>query len=311
MTRDRQIAALVEDVEVRGRRVEVRFRCPASNRVVRANVDVPEGTGAKMRALATRSLYWTVRESVVRSVRKMLGWNFFGKFASYFVAGLLPEPPGTRAGLTEAEREGAVHEAFKQVQAHFAWDERNGRYVAIEALHASLSEFERLLETCPVTNDWDRAVLGRVLAEVARADGEVEPAESALVVAQGDLRVGSPKTARPPTEAELREVSPEARETILALAWALAAADHEVVEAEAAKVEAFGAAMGISPMRVAQLSRVARAGLVEQLVADLALDGLLDDAERERIADVASRLGFTRAEFEAVDAMARKRLGLV
>lgn len=304
-----RVAPLVEEIDVRGRRVEVRFRCPASGRTARGYVAIEADTGAKVRALATQSLYYAVRESVFRTVRRMLGWGFVGQFASYFVTAMLPQAPSAHAPLTEEERRRGVLDAFKQVQGQFAWDERNARFVAVDVLHASQSEYERRIDGAPVASEWDAGVLARILGAVARSDGEVSPPEATLFTEHGDLAIGTAREVRVPTDAELRETTPAVRETLLLLAWAMACADHRVRPEEHAEVRRLAGVLGVSEARSTQLLHVARAGVVEALVADASLDDGLDDAERARIEALALELGLSKAEFETIEAATRKRLG--
>lgn len=116
------------------------------------------------------------------------------------------------------------------------------------------TEFERQLQQAVALGAEDRKVLGRVLWDVAWADGRIASEEAAFLREY----LGGEVSVESVTGADLRRVTPAARETVLMIGWALALVDRELTAAEIALLEQNGADLQVPPARVQALREAAR-----------------------------------------------------
>lgn len=118
--------------------------------------------------------------------------------------------------------------------------------------------FARQLREAPVTAQKDRLVLAKVLLDVARADGRIATEEWDFLSQHApDLLALLESDPQPLSRAELLQASPQTRETIFMLAWALALADRQLAEAERERLRAHAEGLGIAAERAALLRALA------------------------------------------------------
>ena len=89
------VAPLVQDLDVRGRSVTVRFVCPRSGEAVQARATAPQHTTSaltrQVKGTLTRSLLYSVRRTIYNLVRGMFGRGIVGRLAGDLASTLLHE----------------------------------------------------------------------------------------------------------------------------------------------------------------------------------------------------------------------------
>jgi hypothetical protein len=228
------------------------------------------------------------------------------------------EPPTGRSSGRVATPQGeeveeAVLLAFRAVEHHFAWDAGAGRYVAISALFRDRSPLAELLSAHPVRTRGDRLTLARMLAEMAEADDEANPAERALFAAftdVGTLDLEALHTHPPLTADELSATSPEARDSMLALVYAQAFADGEVDFIEDLRAERFREGLGLDSDRADELARIALDFVVDQALAVAFAGGRFDADALAQARAFADGLGLDGTSFDRIEARCRRRNGV-
>jgi hypothetical protein len=308
------IEPLIAAASEHGDELVVRFVCPVSE-------VFHEGTG-KLRS--GRTVADVSRDSLGSWMRRNLG---------SLIAGALSPPKSSRAeagaqALSKSgsmtlggaaspyspdERKAAVVLAFQSVAHRFLWDEVGERWVAVEGADALSTDFARQLEVAPVETEGDRRILGRMLVELARADGKVTPTEWKYLVEliPADTRSVDTAMEQPDLTAdELDGTSRGAsRDTMLMLAWALALTDEDLDVDETSHLDRFAAGLKIPSGRGRELRR-------------FALDHLLDDAFLaaykgkkpkpkllEQARALGARMGLSASELAASEAAFKKRRG--
>ena len=176
------------------------------------------------------------------------------------------------------------------------------------------TDFATLLGEVEITNAWDRAVLARMLAEVAAADGRVTDDEREFFEAFAgfDTEPIDRLVANPPlTVGELEETTPAVREAMMAMAYAVALSDESFDAHEEVRLEQLHEGLRLPHDRSQELMDYAREHIVDMMLEVVYADGIADDAERHQVGELASRLGVGPAEVSRLDARLRKRKGLI
>lgn len=297
------------------------FHCPVSGEVVESQGTLRREKGLKDVAVDSvkRSAFYSLRHAVYRAVHGALGHGFLGRAAGEVASSMLGNMEHSSRQqapeFSEEEKRAAVVEAFERVASRFVWDGKNRRYVSASAAGEQLSEFAAQLAKAPVVQRYDTGVMARMLVEVARADGQVEPEEEELLASFLPAELGSVEALakRPPlSEVELSEcASGPARETMLMLAWALALTDESLAPQEARRLERYARGLGLAQERAEALQRAARLFLFEQALDAAYPDGERDESAHEDALALAGRIGLTAEEAERADIRYRKRQGLI
>ncbi len=306
------IAPLVANTEVKGSTVRVVFRCPVSGNEVVGNgsLDTRKSAGDALK----QSLWSTVRYSLARMVRGALGYGVAGQLASSMTGQAVSGAQRSRKAPSRGEVEAAVVEAFTKHSNRFTWDANRGSYVSSKLFEELQTEFAVMLSKAKITSAWDRGILGRMLAEVAIADGTIGDDERNFFygfAGEGVPSIDELAAKEPLTNAELAETSGDNREAMLALAMALACTDEHVDRAESEILARFAGGLGIGQRRFEALDGMARDFVVDQLLERVYADGQVDPSERREVAELASGLAVPVERVQRLEARCKKRKGIV
>ncbi len=313
----RQIAPLVAQQQLTGNRMDVVFQCPVSGKQVQSSATVRQGMAGRAASSFKRNAMWSLRSSLFSAVRSVLGHGIVGRTAS----GVLSEATmGTRTGgsathYSSGDRQAAIVEAYLRVQNEFVWDSARNGLVHSDAgpPAAPASGFALAIGGVQITERWDRAVLARMLAEIAGADGHIAPEERELFSAFGGEELGSIEQLlqRPPLNpGELGETSGQVRETLLMLAYAVAFADEELEANEQARLQAFAHGLRLSQSQVAHAARLAQEHVIGQLLESAYAFGPASEQDRGHLYHAAARIGLDQAAVQTLEAQLCKRKGL-
>ncbi|QDV09598.1 Tellurite resistance protein TerB [Planctomycetes bacterium Poly30] len=285
----RVIEPLIESKKVLAGSVAVSFRCPDSTRAVRAQAAVTKV-----------------------SRRRASIWNHIQRSAMAALADAMEAGPRTenKANFRDEDVQAAIVAAFESVQSSFRWDETESRWFETSV---QASTFQQRLREMPVTDPSDQAVLLRALLELSQSDGIVTTEELLFIsefvhpdigTLEDMLRMG------PLTSEELSRTSPEARPSIVMLAWACALCDEALDPAESARIEEIARGLGLSVTEAHQLRIDAQQFLLRQAVASAYVDGVRDDEAYAEVTFAAEKMGIGAAEAHEMDRVFRFELGL-
>ena len=292
------IAPLIAASQDEAGYVLVTFRCPATGYEVRSEGSwADDGHVEKQAKAAKRSLFSTLRNQVATQVRQAAGTGT-GQRIGGDALGNLVQNVGHDSGGTvkrsDKDRERATEVAFGKVADRFRWDEGDGgRWVSAGAAEVETSPFTDHLAAHPLTEEYDRDLLARLLAALVAADGTIgddERASFAALAPDADLDALAARRAPSGVDFEESRQGPT-RETILLLGWAVALSDESLDEGEAALLATAASGLGVAEARAAELTEVAQRHLVAQAIATLDAGGADVDAIRDQVEALGEKIG--------------------
>ena len=318
------IKPLIAKEELQGSTMRCTFKCPVSDFSVdasgqcRQERSVAGQVAAGAARSAKASLMWSLRGAVAGAVGRLLGSGIAGQVgrqAAYSATqGMTRSAMSSQVSYSEAQKQAAVVEAFKQVSSSFMWDARNSRWISTKAGGEAVTDFARQLESAPITQRYDAGVLARMLTEIANADGQIGEEEKSFLAGFVPPEAGSVDDLlkkSPLSKVELEECAlGNARETMLMLAWALALTDEDLADEERARLAAHADGLGIAPARAGELKKHAQVFVVDKAIEAAYAGGEADAEARKEITDLAARIGLAPEEAERAEVRYRKRLGI-
>ena len=303
----------IAEESVNGSQVTVTFKCPVTEKLHHAvaTMRASTGVGAQVKKQAKNELLYSAKRGLRNLLRGVLGSGRAGYVAGNAAAGAVPQA-GSQT-FDKAARERAVVEAFESQANHFAWSEEQKAYVDAEHAEVSLSDFDRQLRDHPIAGQWERNVTARMLAEVIAADGKVEDEERDFFEAFLSDDTGTLDEVMkqgPLSKFELEEVKPDARATMLMLAYATAMTDEVLDASEQTALAGFAKGLGIALDREEQIRHWAACKIVEEMLKGCYADGQIDTEERQRISELGQNIGVNEALVAKLDVNIRKRKGI-
>jgi hypothetical protein len=278
------IQPLIIKEDANGGKMECEFEVPETGEVVPSKVSIrrDRSMAGQIKSRVTRTVTNRARTSVSRMVRGFLGGGMLGSIGSQVVnTGSRELTQDLTRGFSDREKQAAVVEAFKKVAKHFQYDDVLGWQKGTIAAAASrsskretptterkkvernASEFEKLVHKNPITNSFEQDVLGRVLIEIAQADGGISADEEAFLKEFiPNYGTFSQKPLLTPIECE--EVSKNNKSTIYLLAWAVALVDLELSPLEEGKLFELGDWFEFDDKTMDNTVRVTKSFILEQ-----------------------------------------------
>lgn len=312
------IQSLIESAVQDGASMKVTFKCPASGATVESSASIQKGKGVAdiAKASAQKNMMYSLRRGVLGMVRSVLGGGMFGRMGQDVARSMLSEADKKAKTLySEDEKNGAVVSAFEAISSQWVHDAKNNRWVLAKAAGELLSEFDKKLQAAPIKEKYDRAVLARMLVEIANADGNVAEEEKSFLAGfvTPDLGTVDDLLAKPAlSAAELGEVSQGAvREVMVMLDWAVAFTDEELAEEETAKIQSHAAGLGIDAAKCDALKGVSQSYLFEQALSRIYSGGQIDAAKKNEVMSFGKNIGMDESAAERAEIRYRKRHGLV
>jgi hypothetical protein len=288
-----RVAPLVARWNASGDHVDVVFRCPLSGVEV-TSTGVAAGPGA---------------EPLHRRAR----WNLLR-----WLRGLVHKPATAEwlenRKLEDAAIQDAVVDAFRRVQSQFAWQQKERRFVSLETSTDLQTDFWRLVSAHPVTDPWDLIVLSRMIVEMAAANGIIDPAERDFFYAFVTPGSGTlEELLRGPSlaTADLHRTTPAVRESMFAIAAAVACSDQRFELVEDHQLLAYAAGMGIDRERVDDLVRQAKHHILDQAIEATYVDGANENTEWAQVEDLAQAFDVGPDQLLALARRCRQRRGIV
>lgn len=303
----------IAEESVNGSQVTVTFKCPVTEKIHHAIATMrpSTGVGAQVKKQVKNELLYSARRGLRSLLRGVLGGGRVGASAGNAVARSVPNA-GSPV-FDQAARERAVVEAFESVSREFAWSEEQQAWIDAAEADVMLSDFDKQLRDFPITGQWERSVTARMLAEVVMADGKVTDEEQEFFAEFLNEDTGSLEEVMKQgalSKFELEEVKPDARATMLMVAYAIAMTDEVLDAAEQAALANFARGFGVTLDREEQIRHWAACKVVEEMLQGCYADGTIDAEERKRIEKLAENIGVNEALVAKLDVNIRKRKGL-
>lgn len=309
------LAPLVQSTEQKGTVLVVVFQDAAGGAPVTASAPLrrSKGVAGATRDTVQRKVLSRLSFAISRAVNQAVGdVHVLGKFGAQAARSAMKGlADSVDSNYSAEEKQAAIVEAFQGVAGRFRWD--GSAWVLDSAAPTVKTAFDRQLEDVPITDAADVAVLGRMLAELAAADGDFGDDERSFLetflLADTDIDglVAGPKL----THAELRQVSEgPVRETMLMLAWGLSFCDDELAPEEQEACRRYAQGLGISIARGKALRNAAASFVLESAFADAWAGGIADEAKREQALAAAERLGLPLPVAKRIESQYKRSHGI-
>lgn len=306
------VAPLVARSESTGDQVRVVFQCPVSGDEIAASARIAESGGSALKREVKQTFWRHARWSLSRMMYSVFGYGVGGAVGSAVAdtAGAMGQ--ANQHQPTEAELKEAIVDAFKSVGSRFAWDDSNQRFVSASVFKELQTEFTVIMQSVRITKAWDRAVLARMLAEIAAADGALSEEERTLFASfLADQNLDNILEKPPLSKADLEETSENVRHEMWLLAAAMAVSDETFADAEATRLAAFGKALGVADKDQVRGLALAKEYVLDQALEAAYADGRLDKKEHAHVMQLAGTLGVDEDRAARLDARCRKRKGIL
>jgi uncharacterized tellurite resistance protein B-like protein len=310
------IAPLIQNVQAQGRTVNVLFVCPVSQAQVQArqSVSLSNSMGARIQKSAQRSFMYAAQNAIAQTIRSVFGYNVFGRMASDIARQTMYSASSNQnRSLSAGEQEEAVIKAFQSVAARFAWDPKRNSFVSVAALKDALSPFDLQLQQAPIQHAYDRMILARMMVQMAMADGNLTAEEEQWLIEFLDPKLGSiaSLSTRPPLSTpEFSQVSAGAvRESMLMLVWTLAIADEEFAAQEQQLLQSFAQQLGISSNSIQKIRNASQDYILSQALESIFGWGGHDQYARQKLFELASKIGISEQEALLAEARFQRRRG--
>ncbi len=306
------VKVLLDSSEVSGDTVNCVFKCPISATTVESSAGLrstaANSTGGKVKEQAKRTLFSSMRRSLVSAIRSAVGGGMAGRIAGEAVSGATSNV-GKGKTYTEEDVQRGVVDAFKQVQSSFVWNDEKGQFVATQSAGSLASAFKKRLSQDPISSRFDSEILSRLLVDVANVDGSLAEEEKQFLAGFIDGSIDDIVAKGAVQAAEFEGVESAAiKANMLMLCWTVALSDEDLDDAEVQRLGEISSSLELSDEVSAQARADAASYLFEQAL-DAAYLGPDANAELQAEARaVAKRLGIADDEAARLDVAFRKRM---
>ena len=320
------IQPLIAEQNVDGAYLKCVFRCPETGQehLAKTHITIARSTGKEVKKAVKRGLFRGLRNSITRAVSSSVGSGMVGQAAREATYSATSGVGGRADKPSKEDIERAAVAAFDTVRDKFRWDDDGNRWLGFApeavdepapAAAGAALDFEQQLAAHPVTEKYDQGVMGRMLVEIACADGSVGDEEREFLVdfLAPELGTVDEVAARSRlSNVELEEVSAGGvRENLLMLGWSVALSDEKLDAAEEERLGAFASAFGVSEERGAEIKDCAARFLLNGVIASAYPDGRRDEVKRAEAMLFAAKLGIPSDQMERAEIQYRKRMGIM
>lgn len=301
------IEPLIIHTEMQGTKVFVEFRIPGTDEVIESdsNMKREKSTKGRMKQVVKRTMANNARRTATRMMRQALGSNMISRSAS------MAMNAGSRdlvrqAQFGKAEKNEAIIQAFVRVSHMFHYDEETQEWSKSKAPAADIPKapFEQQIIDAPIRNGYDQEILARIMAELANADGHLDPEEEAFfndVIPPEFLPLESLMKKDPVNSIECEEVSEHVKATIYQFAWAIALVDYDLDPVEEELLMEYSDMFQFTDDKREELVRNAKYHVLERAIHE--------ETSREELYEFADRIRLDHFEAERCRARMKKRQG--
>jgi hypothetical protein len=291
------------------------FVCPVSGERVEASASMHAHRTVtdRVKESASHHMTWSLYGAVSRAIHRALGYNILGHIASDLAhQAIHARKEQTPVSYSQEAKDKALLEAFRYVSGSFRWDEEQRRYVSASvAEQRYISPFEQQLQNGRILLPYDQHMTSRILVDIASADSQLTQEEEHFLRQMLPPTVPSVEQLRaqgPVSQAEVEQISegPQ-RDTVLMLAWTVAAIDRRIDGREAGRVKSIGDWLLIDPERATELRGWAFQYVLDQMLPSVYWGGQRNPVAYQEFIQTAQRLKIPQLDAERADAAWRKR----
>lgn len=284
------VEPLIVSVEQRGDKLEFVFRCPITG--FESTVRVRPGYhGPPEPSESQASRLYGLLENALRPTSETT------KISA-----------DAGAAWTVPEIEEAACDAFESVSGDFLWDGMRWTYWEAEDKVVEFLEYSDALEdlTAP-----QRAVLQKVLAAVAQADGKVESSEEQLLQTLLNLENAASGNGELPTHQELLSINTKTMAcAVVAFGYAIACVDGHLSAKEDRILDLVCSRFGLGTLKQWELKRIAQAFCVDEIFGKAYQSGNPTPKDRVEVYRFAKGLAIPQPETRQIEWRFLKRSGL-
>jgi hypothetical protein len=293
----------------------VRFQCPITGQTTDARHTVPRdnSTGKRVTDQMKRNLMWSLQSTVATAIRSTMGYNIAGRVASDVARSAMTgvQQQVSSQTLSAQEQKQGVVDAFITVAHQFIWDGNRMTWISHAAISEAMSDFERILAEAPIAHPYDRAVMARMIVEIARGDGRISSEENSWLTEVITPELGDIQSlaSRPPlTPAELGSTSQgSVRQSLLVLAWAMALVDEEMSDQEQSLLDQFAGGLRLTRNETTVCRKAAQTYILDQAMERMFAWGGHDEYARAQLYGLATRIGMPVEEAQEAEARHLRR----
>jgi len=257
---------------------------------------------------------YAAQNAISQAIRSVFGYNVFGRVASDVARQTVySAATNQNNSLSGAEQQQAIVKAFESVSSRFAWDPKRNSFISASAIQDALSPFDLQLQRAPIQHQYDRMILARMLVQIAMADGVMAQQESNWLAEFLDPSFGDVDSLarRPPISGpEFSQVSAgPVRETMLLITWTLALADEDFAAQEQQLLRTFAQSLGLQSAAIQKVRSAAQDYILSQAMEAMFGWGGHDQFTRQKIFELAAKVGMSQQEALMAEARFQRRRG--
>jgi len=302
-----QIEPLIVDQEVEERKLYIEFALPGSDEIYDVSMTIRRArdVGSKVKDRMTRIGSNYARRGAVRAVRSATGGGMLGRMAGQTVNVASREAkPGQ--GPSEKEIRASAVEAFGRVSKYFHWDESAQEWgkPGIPPPPPPKSPFEEQIAANPIADPHDKNIFGRIMAELAYADGQVTPEEATFfkeMIPPDQPGLDVLAKADPVSSIEAQEVTEGVKATIYMFAWVIALIDLDLDPVEKELLLEYADVFKLADSQRDELTKNAKYFVLEKNIDP--------DIPRDELFQIAGKIGLANDDAERCRIALKRRLG--
>lgn len=289
------------------RSVYVEFALPGSDEIHESKAGIRKSNEAATKvkrqvAMMTKN---AARMQATRMIRGAMGGGIVGRIASSgFNTAAREYKPGE--GPTETEIQNAIVAAFERVAKYFHYDEPSKTWMkpTDPPPPPPKSPFEELISQHPIVDPHDKNVFGRILAELAYADGAVQPGEAAFfkeIIPPDQPTLDILAKADPVSKIEAEMVTTGVKATIYMFAWVIAMIDLHPDPVEEELLMEYADVFALPDPRREELIKIAKYFVMERNIDP--------DIPREELFQYADKIKLNHDDAERCRIQYKRRVG--
>lgn len=302
-----QIEPLIVVQEVEQRKLYVEFALPGSDEMYDVSTTIKRGkdVGSKIKDRMTRMGGNYARRGAVRAVRAATGGGMVSRMAGQTVNVAAREAkPGQ--GASEKETQQAIVDAFGRVSKYFEWDDSAQEWgkPGIPPPPPPKSPFEEQVAANPIADPHDKNIFGRIMAELAYADGHIAPEEASFfkeIIPPDQPSLDVLAKADPVSSIEAQEVTEGVKATIYMFAWVIALIDLDLDPVEKELLLEYADVFKLTDANRDELTKNAKYFVLEKNIDP--------DIPRDELFQVAGKIGLANDDAERCRIAFKRRLG--
>lgn len=294
------IKSLISKEEISGSEMNCTFTCPKTGKTIESSAYINQSNSSQIKQNMKQGLIFGIKSAISSMIYRIFGsygtvGNIVGSATSSAAYAI---DVNTDTKYSKDEKKAAVVQAFKQVASNFYWDEKERKWLGAK----ELSPFMTQLTQSPVSKNYDKEIIARMLVELSNLDNSITSEEREFLKTFIPPGIGSLDELlkkEPVSNIELKEI--DAKETALMLAWTIVLIDEKLSDAERKKVNEYATLFGLENEKANELKKLAQQNIIDQGAATGELES------KENLFNLADKIELPREEAERMLIQYKKR----